>query len=50
MLAQNKVTAIVHGIFKSCPRENQDFKEHHIKTTAVYNFALNRQLKQSKDH
>lgn len=49
MLAQNEIIAIVHGIFKSPPRGNQGFKEHHIRATTKYNSVLNRWLKQSKD-
>ena len=50
MLTQNEITAIVHGVFKSPPRENQDFKKHHMKTTTLYNYVLKGQLKQPKDH
>ena len=41
MLAQNVITAIVHGMFKSPPRGNQDFKEGCLKTTTISNSALN---------
>lgn len=50
MLTQNEITATVHGIFKSHPRGNQDFKKHHMKATSLYNYVLQGQLKQSKDH
>lgn len=50
MLAQNEITAIVHGIFKSPPGGNQDVKAHHLKVSTKYNSVLNRWLKQSKDH
>lgn len=50
MLAQNEITAIVHGIFKSPPGGNQDVKAQHLKVSTKYNSVLNRRLKQSKDH
>lgn len=46
MLAQNEITAIVHGIFKSPPKGNQNSKEQRKS----HNSTQNRQLKQSKDH
>lgn len=47
---KNEITAIVHGIFKTPPRGNQDFKAHHIKVSTKHNSVFNRWLKQSKDH
>lgn len=45
MLAQNEITAIVPGIFKTLPRGSEDFKEHHIKATIIYSSVFNRWLK-----
>ena len=41
MLARNEITATVHGVFKSLPRGNKDFRKHHTKAAIVYNSALN---------
>lgn len=38
------------GFLRAAPEEIKISKKHHMKATSLYNYVLQGQLKQSKDH